>query len=152
MKKTKNSLLYEIIFEADTKAGKLFDIWLIIIIVLSIFIVILESIPSVDQIYGQWLRLAEWGITIIFSIEFFLRIYIVKKPASYIFSFYGIIDFLSIIPTYLTLIFAGTHSLLIIRAVRLLRIFRILKITRYLNESKILLRALKASKVKIGVF
>lgn len=151
---TKNwkSKLHEIIYEADTKKGKWFDIILILTILLSIILVMLESVESIDTKYHNLLNSAEWVITILFTIEYFARIISIKKPASYIFSFYGIIDFLATIPKYLSLIFIGTHALVALRALRLLRVFRILKLARYLGASKTLISALKSSKIKILVF
>jgi len=144
--------LYRIIFDTDTKKGKLFDISLLIIILLSIFFVMLESVSSISEKYGSMLKIAEWIITIIFSAEYLLRILIVKKPSKYIFSFYGIIDLLSFLPSYIGLVIIGGHSLMIIRALRLLRVFRILKISRYTKESKKLMVSLRASRAKISVF
>lgn len=144
--------LYEIIFEADTKAGKLFDIVLLVVILISVVLVMLESVPSIALKYLHILKILEWIITIIFTIEYILRIAIVKKPISYIFSFYGIIDFLSVIPTYLSLIIIGTQSLIVIRVLRLLRVFRILKLTRYTQAGRTIGRALWASREKISVF
>jgi voltage-gated potassium channel len=112
----------------------------------------LESVPSISDEYGKILKIAEWIITIIFSLEYFLRIFIVKKPAKYIFSFYGIIDLLSFLPTYIGLFIVGGQSLMVIRALRLLRVFRILKISRYTKESKKLMVSLRASRAKISVF
>lgn len=144
--------LYEVIFEADTKTGKIFDLSLLIVILLSILFVMLESVPSIEREYHDFLKIAEWIITIIFSLEYVLRIWIVRHPARYIFSFYGIIDLLSVLPSYLALIFAGTQGLMVIRALRLLRVFRILKLNRYLKESAIIIKALRESRVKISVF
>jgi len=144
--------LYDIIFEADTPAGKAFDIILLIIIIISIVLVMLESVNSLNVDFQRFFLWTEWIITIIFTIEYFLRIWVLRKPASYIFSLYGVIDFLSIIPTYLSLILVGTQSLMVIRALRLLRIFRILKISRYTSEGRKIMSALKASKEKISVF
>jgi len=152
MKKTFKERLSEIIFEADTPAGKNFDIALLIFILISIALVMLESIPSVNRQYGTELRIAEWGITLIFSLEYLLRLWVVRKPIKYARSFFGIIDFLSVIPSYLTLFITGTHSLIVLRALRLLRVFRILKLTRYTSASKIILQALIASRTKISVF
>ena len=151
MSKFKNRL-YEIVFEADTRAGKAFDIALLIAILLSILVVILESVKGIYAKYGALLYALEWIITILFTIEYILRIYIIKKPTSYIFSFYGIIDLLSVLPSYIGLLFAGMSGLIVIRALRLLRIFRILKLNRYVTESKIIVSALKASRAKISVF
>mgnify|MGYP000992221137 FL=1 len=116
--------LYEIIFEADTKKGKIFDIGLIILIAFSIMLVMFDSMESISSIYHRQMRIAEWVITIIFTIEYALRIYIVKKPQQYIFSLYGIIDLLAILPTYVGLILVGGQSLMVIRAIRLLKIGR----------------------------
>lgn len=151
MKKLKQNL-YDIIFEADTKAGKLFDLSLLVIILLSILFVMLESVPSIENKYSSILSTLEWIVTIIFTLEYFLRIWVVKKSRRYIFSFYGIIDFLAILPTYLALFFAGTQGLVVIRALRLLRIFRILKLNRYTKESSIIIKALRQSRIKISVF
>jgi voltage-gated potassium channel len=144
--------LYEIIFEADTPAGKLFDVVLLIVILLSVILVMLESVSSIALNNLQSMRILEWVITIIFTIEYVLRILIIKKPIRYIFSFYGIIDFLSVIPTYFSLILVGYQSLIVIRMLRLLRIFRILKLTRYTTAGRTLGRAMWASREKISVF
>ena len=144
--------LHEIIYEADTRAGKLFDVILLIAILASILFVMLESIQSIDEAYGSYLDIAEWVITMLFSLEYVLRIITVKKPWKYIFSFYGIIDLLSTIPKYVSLILIDSHNLAVLRALRLLRIFRILKITRYIGASNRLLIALKSSRAKISVF
>ena len=144
--------LHEVIYEADTPMGKLFDVLLLIFIVLSVFLVALESVSSIDEVYKDWFHWAEWVITILFSIEYLLRIIAVRNPFRYIFSFYGIIDLLSTLPKYIAIIFTGTQSLIALRALRLLRVFRILKLTRYIGESNSLMRALRASKAKILVF
>ena len=144
--------LYDIIFGAETPAGKGFDLALIFVIVLSVVAVVLESIPSVAASYGSTLKMFEWIITIIFSLEYIARIWTHPKPLQYIFSFYGVIDFLAIIPTYMDVILAGAMTLSVIRGLRLLRIFRIMKITRYSKEGTIIIEALKASRVKILVF
>ena len=144
--------LHEIIYEADTPAGKLFDIVLLIVIVASIVIVMLESIKGFGAQHYIILNWAEWIITILFSFEYVARIICVKKPFKYIFSFYGVIDFLSTIPKYISFFFGGLHALAALRALRLLRVFRILKLARYLGASKNLVNALKASKAKISVF
>lgn len=144
--------LHDIIFEADTKAGKLFDIILLVTISISVVIVMLNSVYSLHVKYGDLFLFFEWVITIIFTVEYFLRIYSVKKPRKYIFSFYGIIDVLSILPTYLSLIVAGTHFLIVIRMLRLMRVFRVLKLVRYVNASNTLLIAFVNSRRKIVVF
>ncbi|WP_452229544.1 MULTISPECIES: ion transporter [unclassified Lacinutrix] len=144
--------LQEIIYEADTPAGKLFDVVLLITIIASIILVMLESVRSIDIKYHNLLNISEWVITILFSLEYVARIITVKKPLKYITSFYGVIDLLSTIPKYLSLIFGGVHALAALRALRLLRVFRILKLARYLGASNNLLTAIKASRVKISVF
>lgn len=151
MKSTKDRL-YEIIFEADTRAGKLFDLVLLFVILISVALVMLESVHSVNDKYSQLLKILEWIITVIFSLEYILRIIIVRKPFRYIFSFYGIIDFLSVIPTYLSLLIVGSHSLIVIRILRLLRVFRILKLTRYTQAGRFLMKSMWASREKISVF
>ncbi|WP_053978066.1 ion transporter [Mangrovimonas xylaniphaga] len=144
--------LHEIIYEADTPAGKLFDIILFFAILASIILVMLESVKRIDNRYHDFLNISEWIITILFTIEYIARIISVKKPIRYITSFYGIIDLLSTIPKYLSLIFAGTHALIALRALRLLRVFRVLKLARFLGASNNLVNALKASRAKIAVF
>lgn len=144
--------LHEIIYEADTTKGKLFDVILLIAIITSIILVMLESVDSFDKKYHAILYFGEWTITILFSLEYILRIISIKKPKKYIFSFFGIIDFLSTIPFYLSLFFAGSQGLIALRALRLLRVFRILKLARYIGASNKLILALKASKTKIAVF
>lgn len=144
--------LHEIIYEADTPAGKLFDVVLLIAILASIVFVMLESVDSIQQKHGQLLNIGEWIITILFSIEYVLRIISIKKPMRYILSFYGVIDLLSTLPKYVSLILVGSHNLAALRALRLLRVFRILKLARYIGESNKLLVALRASRAKIAVF
>ncbi len=144
--------LHDIIYEADTPLGKLFDIVLLILILLSVIFVMLESVSSFDVKYHEYLYIGEWVITIFFSFEYIARIITVKKPFKYIFSFYGIIDLVSTIPLYLSFILAGSSYLLTVRALRLLRVFRILKITRYIGESNKLKRALLHSRAKILIF
>ncbi|MGB6267735.1 MAG: ion transporter [Olleya sp.] len=144
--------LHEIIYEADTPAGKLFDVILLITILASIVLVMLESVNSIDLKYHKLLNVSEWIITILFTIEYIARVITVNKPIKYITSFYGIIDLLSTLPKYLSLIFGGVHALAALRALRLLRVFRILKLARYLGASNNLVNALKASRVKISVF
>jgi len=144
--------LYTVIFEADTYWGKIFDVVLLIAILLSVLAVMLESVSTVKTNYGDLLYILEWVFTVLFTIEYILRIIIVEKPWRYIRSFFGIIDLLSILPTYLSLVLTGAHSLLIIRSIRLLRVFRVLKMMRFLGEASYLTGALKASRVKITVF
>ncbi len=144
--------LYEIVFEADTVSGKLFDVLLLVSIVLSVLVVMLESVVEIGRDYSTLFFVAEWVITVLFSIEYVVRIYIVNKPRAYIFSFYGMVDLLSILPTYLGLFVGGAQGLLAIRALRLLRVFRILKLTHYIKEGHLIMSALRASTTKIFVF
>lgn len=144
--------IHEVIYEADTPSGKLFDIILLVLIIFSIILVMLESIASIDEEYHQLLYIGEWVVTILFSIEYILRIISVKKPLKYVFSFFGIVDFLSTIPMYLSFVFVGSQALVTLRALRLLRVFRILKLARYLGASNHLKASLIASRVKIMVF
>ncbi|MBJ6367201.1 ion transporter [Snuella sedimenti] len=151
-KKHWKKALHEIIYEADTQAGKLFDIILFITIIASVVLVMLESVKSIDMRYHRIINTAEWFITILFSLEYIARIIVVKKPLKYITSFFGIVDLLSTAPKYISLLFGGVHALAALRALRLLRIFRILKLVRYLGASHTIIRALRASRVKISVF
>ena len=144
--------LHEIIYEADTPAGKFFDVVLLIAIIVSILFVMLESVEWIDKKYHDLLNIAEWVITILFTMEYIARVISVKNPKKYIFSFYGMIDLLSTIPKYLSLFLIGSHHLVALRALRLLRVFRILKLTRYIGESTNFVRALKSSRAKIAVF
>jgi len=144
--------LHEIIFESDTPAGKAFDVALLWSIVLSVAVVVLESVASIRREYGGALRAAEWIFTLLFTVEYVLRLASVDRPLRYATSFYGIVDLCAVVPTYLSLVVAGAHSLLVIRALRLLRIFRVLKLTRYVSEANVLARALAASRRKILVF
>jgi len=150
--KSLKSLLHEIIYEADTPEGKLFDVLLLFLILLSVFVVMLDSTAVFHAKYRYLFDVIEWIITVLFSIEYALRIIVVKKPIKYITSFFGIIDLLSILPQYLSFFFINSSSLAALRALRLLRVFRILKLTRFIGESNFLWRSLKASRAKIGVF
>lgn len=150
--KTWKEKLHEIIYEADTPAGKAFDLILLVFILASIALVMLESVKEIGEQYSTFINVAEWIITILFTIEYIIRVLTVKKPLKYIFSFYGIIDFLSTIPKYLSFIFIGSHALVTLRALRLLRVFRILKLGRYLGASNQLRDSIIASRVKILVF
>ncbi len=144
--------LHEIIYGTHTPAGKLFDIALLVVIVYSVIVVMLESIPSFDEKFHGFLNVSEWIVTILFTIEYILRIICIKSPKRYIFSFFGIIDFLSTIPKYLSFFIVGSQYITAFRALRLLRVFRILKLVRFIGESNNLLRALKASRTKIFIF
>lgn len=144
--------VHEVIYEADTPMGKWFDILLFILIIISVLLVMLESVKWIDATYHRSLFVFEWIITILFTIEYIARIVTIKKPWKYIFSFYGIIDFLSTIPLYLSYILVGSQVFLAVRALRLLRIFRILKLVQFLGEASQLRKALKDSRAKITVF
>lgn len=144
--------LHEIIFEADTPAGKLFDVALLITIAASVIVVILESVNYISLQHHELFFLLEWTFTVIFTIEYFLRLYSVYRPLKYAVSFFGVIDLLAIIPTYLSLFIAGTQYLLVIRGLRLLRVFRIFKLAHFMREGTVILKALKASRAKITVF
>ncbi len=144
--------LHEIIYEADTPLGKLFDVVVLVLILLSVLAVLLESVGSINAQYHLPLRVVEWILTILFTIEYVLRLLTVKRPAAYARSFFGVVDLLAILPTYLSLFVGGAQSLLVIRALRLLRVFRVFKLVRYLDESRQLMVALRASARKILVF
>ncbi|TXK74324.1 ion transporter [Mesonia sp. HuA40] len=144
--------LHDIIYEAETPAGKAFDVVLLIFIFLSVIFVMLESVPGLEPWVYEYLIYAEWIITILFTIEYILRIISIRRPSRYIFSFYGIIDFLSTIPLYLSFFITGSSALITFRALRLLRVFRVLKISRYMGEGNRLLGALRNSRAKIFVF
>jgi voltage-gated potassium channel len=144
--------LREIIFEAETPAGKAFDIGLLIAIILSVVAVLLESVADVRAQYGGMLRAAEWFFTILFTIEYLLRLICVGRPLHYSFSFFGLVDLLAIVPTYLSVLLPGAQSLIVIRALRLLRVFRVMKLVHFVGEARLLQAALHASVRKIIVF
>ncbi len=144
--------LQEIIFEADTPAGKAFDIILIISVLISVVAVMLESITAVEARYGAGLRGIEWFFTILFTVEYVLRLYAVQKSLRYAFSFFGIVDLLAILPTYIGFIIPGSHYFLTIRILRVLRIFRVFKLAAYIKEIDQLIAALRASRRRILVF
>jgi voltage-gated potassium channel len=144
--------LHAIVFGTTTRAGKNFDLVLLILILASVFVVLLESVPKWRYHFGDILYTIEWGFTIIFSIEYLLRIWISPKPLRYIFSFWGFVDLASIIPTFISPFISGYHSLVAVRALRLLRIYRILKLSRFTSESQALMHSLKASYYRIMVF
>jgi len=144
--------LHIIIFEADTPAGKAFDVALLCAIILSVIAVMLESVASIALAFGYELRLAEWIFTLLFTVEYALRIFCVERPSRYARSFFGIVDLLAILPSYLSLVIPGSQSLLVIRALRLLRIFRVFKLARFLREANVLLTALRSSSRKVVVF
>ncbi|MFK7959359.1 MAG: ion transporter [Phycisphaerales bacterium] len=146
--------LHEIIFEADTPAGKAFDVTLLVLIAASILAVMLETVSEYREQHGLLLYRVEWAFTILFTIEYVMRLICVRRPLRYAFSFYGIVDVLAILPTYMELLpYVGeTRSLLLIRSLRLLRIFRVFKLVRYVGEARELQTALAASRAKIFVF
>jgi len=144
--------LHEIIFEADTPAGKTFDVALLVAIALSVLVVSLDTVASVEARIGPALRAAEWAFTGLFSIEYVLRLLAVRRPFAYARSFFGVVDLLAILPTYLSLLIPGTQSLLVIRGLRLLRIVRVFKLARFLGEADVLMSALRQSGRKILLF
>ena len=143
---------HEIIFEADTPAGKAFDVGLILVILLSIGVVMIESVRSLRETYGDELRLAEWVFTALFTAEYILRMMCVQRPALYARSFFGLVDLMSLLPTYVSVLIPGAQALSVIRTLRILRVFRVLKLAHYVSESEVLMRALYASRRKIAVF
>lgn len=148
----RKKILHEIIFGTETPAGKLFDVWLIILILLSVLILILDSVESIRVRWHLWLYSAEWVFTVLFTVEYATRIYISPNRLRYIRSFFGIIDLLSVVPTYLGLFIIGANYLLVIRLIRVLRVFRVLKLVRYLSEANVLLRSISMAHRKILVF
>ena len=144
--------LHEIIFEADTVAGKGFDLLLIVSILASVVAVMLDSIGDVQMHFGRILLPTEWFFTLLFTVEYVLRLLCVGRPLKYAFSFYGLVDVMAIVPTYISFFIPGTQYLLVIRILRILRIFRILKLVPYIGEARLLVRALKASSRKIAIF
>lgn len=141
-----------IIFGTDTRAGRLFDVILLWIILFSILLIMLETVPSLNRKYYELFKVLEWIITGFFTVEYLMRIWVVQKKSGYIFSFFGIIDFLSVIPSYIGLFVAGYQTLMILRAIRLLRLFRVFQLTAYLSESAQMGQAMIASLRKIVIF
>jgi len=146
------STLHTVIFEAETPAGRAFDFVLLGCILLSVLAVMLESVAAIRAAHGNTLTALEWGFTLLFSIEYLLRLVSVRRPVRYATSFFGLVDLLAIAPTYLSLLMPGTQYLLVVRILRLLRVFRLLKLSEYLVEADVLMRALRASRFKISVF
>ncbi len=144
--------IHEIIYETDTKEGKLFDVILLVIILLSVLLAMLESVESISTKYASFFDYTEWIITLLFTLEYIARILVVNKPIKYIVSFYGIIDLLATLPKYISILISGTQVLAVLRALRLLRVFRILKLAHYLGASNHLIKAIKNSRAKIAVF
>ena len=144
--------LRRVIFGTDTPAGRYFDLSLMVCIVLSVALVFLDTVARVHAKYGDIIVMLEWGFTFIFTIEYILRLYCSAKPLSYARSFYGVVDLLSVLPTYLALLFPGANFTMVIRILRLFRIFRVLKLLRYLSEGNLLLRAMLQSGRKVFIF
>lgn len=144
--------VFHIIFGTDTPSGKRFDVILLWAIVISVLLVLLESVPTIRSRYGPYLYMAELVFTFLFTLEYAARIWSTRWPKRYIFSFFGIVDLLAILPTYIGLVFIGAHSLMVIRALRLLRIFRVLKLARFVSEANVMVKAFQASRRKITVF
>lgn len=144
--------LHEIIFEADTKAGKFFDLVLFWSIIISVGIVMLDSVSIISEDFHFFLRVLEYFFTVLFTLEYLARVYVIRHPFKYITSFMGIIDLMAILPTYLAFFLVNSHYLITIRTLRLIRVFRILKLGRYLKEAEVLTHALRAAKPKITVF
>lgn len=144
--------LHEIIFEAETPIGKAFDVALIGLIIASVIAVMLDSVAKFQQAYGFWLDVVEWSFTIVFTVEYILRLLCVRKPLKYATSFLGIVDLLSILPSYISLFYVGAETLLVIRILRVLRIFRVFKLAEYLGEAEALVKAMRSSRKKIAVF
>ncbi len=149
---TRRYRLYEIIFEADTPAGRAFDVALILAIAVSVVVVLADSVASLNARFGRVFWVAEWVLTALFTVEYVLRLYCVKRPLQYAASFFGLIDVLAIVPTFLSLLVPSGRYLLVIRVVRVLRIFRVLKLALYMGEANTLMRALRQSQHKIIVF
>ena len=144
--------VHEIVFEADTAAGKLFDVFLITAIVISVTVVMLDSVTTIHDRYGQELLVLEWAFTILFTAEYVVRLISVQNARRYVTSFFGVVDLLAILPTYLSVLMPGSQSLLVIRTLRLFRVFRVFKLASYVKEGDFLMAALRASRVKITVF
>ncbi len=144
--------LHEIIFEADTTAGKVFDIFLMTSIIASVFVVMLDSVGSIHAVHGDFLYKVEWFFTILFTIEYIMRLACVGHPTKYAKSFFGVIDLMAIIPTFISVLLPGSQYLLVIRVLRVMRVFRILKVVQYVGEAQQLSSALRASRQKITVF
>jgi voltage-gated potassium channel len=144
--------IYEVIFEADTPLGKAFDVALLWAILGSVLAVCLDSVSAFEARFHGAFAVAEWTFTALFSIEYVFRLICVRQPLRYAFSFYGLVDLLAILPSYLSLFIPGSQHLLVIRIMRLLRVFRVLKLGRYVSESQVLMTAIKNSRAKITVF
>lgn len=157
----KKKEIFQIIFLSDTPAGKKFDIWLLVLIVANIVLLLVDSLTGsittmthgANRSIGYWVfKALEWGFTLIFTFEYYLRVYCLRRPMKYVFSFWGVIDFLSIFPAYLSLLFPATQALTVLRLLRVMRIFRIFRMERFQQEAHHLLAALRASAIKILIF
>lgn len=144
--------LHDVIYESNTTAGKAFDIALLLAIFISILVVVLDSVPEYHQQYGRFFLLVEWIFTGLFTVEYLLRLLVIQRPLRFVFSPLGLIDLLSILPSYLSVLYPGAQSLLVLRALRLLRVFRIFKLTHYIDEAQFLTSALRRSMRKIAIF
>ncbi|UCD36525.1 MAG: ion transporter, partial [Nitrospiraceae bacterium] len=144
--------LYVIIFQADTPEGKWFDIVLIVSIILSVIAVMIDSVSSIHRVHKEALYAVEWFFTVLFTIEYGLRLFCSRRPLRYARSFFGIIDLMAILPTYISIMLPGSQYLISIRILRILRVFRVLKLVEYSQEAQFLMQALRASRRKITVF
>jgi voltage-gated potassium channel len=144
--------LHEIIFESDTRAGRAFDVALLWVIVLSVAAVMFESVESIRLRYGDELRIAEWTFTVLFTIEFLVRLFVLERPAAYVRSFFGLIDLVSFLPTYLSAVVPGAQALIAIRVFRVIRLFRIFKLATHMRHARVIVTALRLSRPKIAVF
>ncbi len=144
--------LHEIIFEAETPEGRFFDITLLFMIVLSVVVLMLETVPSLQAGWHKEFKILDWTFTVFFTVEYLLRLYCVYSPKKYMVSFFGLIDLASILPSYLSIFFPGTQSLMIVRGLRLLRVFRIFKLENFLDQGNVIVNALRQSRTKISVF
>jgi voltage-gated potassium channel len=144
--------LWRVIFQSDTRAGRAFDIALLGIIAASVTVVMLESVDSLRARHAAAFRIAEWSFTLIFTLEYVLRLWVVRRPWRYARSFFGIVDLLAFLPTYLELFLTGSHYLMVLRVLRMLRMFRVLKMAHHMGEAGVLINALLASRAKISVF
>jgi voltage-gated potassium channel len=144
--------LYQVIFESDTPAGKAFDVVLLWTILISVLVVMLDSVAEVREVYGPYLYALEWGFTVLFSLEYVLRLISVDRPARYARSFFGLVDLVAVVPTYLSLLLPGGRYLLVVRILRLIRVFRVFKLVEYLSQADVIMQALRRASPKITVF
>ncbi|WP_110666790.1 ion transporter [Salinicola halophilus] len=144
--------VFQVIFESDTPLAKGFDIALISLILLSVIVVFIDSVPHLHARYGEWFYLAEWCFTLAFTLELALRLYCLERPMRYLKSFYGVLDLLAILPTWLGLILPGAQSLLVLRVLRVLRVFRVLRLMEFVGEGRLLIQALRRSQRKVLLF